>query len=108
MPVVAVIFFGSPTVSSGSSTAYLGRIEGSLIEALWCVAASVITAASGLEVDLNADTRHLFAYVPQGNTILSGTLAENMRMAKADATDEEIVEALKTATMPPTRKSWRP
>lgn len=58
---------------------------------------AVITAASGLEVDLNADTRHLFAYVPQGNTILSGTLAENMRMAKADATDGEIIEALKTA-----------
>ena len=58
---------------------------------------AVMRTAGGLEVDLNADTRHLFAYVPQGNTILSGTLAENMRMAKEDATDEEIVEALKTA-----------
>lgn len=44
---------------------------------------------------MNAETRHLFAYVPQGNTILSGTIAENMRMAKEDATDEEIIEALK-------------
>ena len=50
-----------------------------------------------LEVEMNADTRHLFAYVPQGNTILSGTIAENMRMVKEDATDEEIVEALKIA-----------
>lgn len=58
---------------------------------------AVMRTAGGLEVDLNADTRHLFAYVPQGNTILSGTLAENMRMAKEDATDEEIVDALKTA-----------
>ena len=58
---------------------------------------AVMRTAGGLEVDLNADTRHLFAYVPQGNTILSGTLAENMRMAKEDATDEQIVEALKTA-----------
>ena len=46
---------------------------------------------------MNADTRHLFAYVPQGNTILSGTIAENMRMVKEEATEEEIVEALKIA-----------
>ena len=32
---------------------------------------------------------------PQGNTILSGTIAENLRMVKQDATDEEMIEALK-------------
>ena len=56
-----------------------------------------IEASNGTSVPMNADTRHLFAYVPQGNTILSGTIAENMRMAKEDATDEEIVDALKAA-----------
>ena len=50
-----------------------------------------------VQVDMNAETRHLFAYVPQGNTILSGTIADNMRMVKEEATDEEIIEALKTA-----------
>ena len=35
--------------------------------------------------------------MPQGNTILSGSIAENMRMIKEDATDEEIIEALKIA-----------
>ena len=45
--------------------------------------------------EISADTRCAFAYVPQGNTILSGTIAENMRMVKEDATDEEIIEALK-------------
>lgn len=54
-----------------------------------------IKASNGEYVEANADTRHLFAYVPQGNTILSGTIAENMRMVKEDATDEEIIEALK-------------
>ncbi|MGN0479325.1 MAG: ABC transporter ATP-binding protein [Hominenteromicrobium sp.] len=57
----------------------------------------VIRAADGCELPMNADTRHLFAYVPQGNTILSGTIAENMRMVKEDATDEEIIEALRIA-----------
>lgn len=56
---------------------------------------SFLRASDGREVEMNADTRHLFAYVPQGNTILSGTIAENMRMVKEDATDEEIIEALK-------------
>ena len=50
-----------------------------------------------LAIDMNAETRHLFAYVPQGNTILAGTVAENLRMIKEDATDEEIIEALKIA-----------
>ncbi len=48
-------------------------------------------------VPANAESRHLFAYVPQGNTMISGTIAENMRLAREDATDEEIIEALKTA-----------
>ena len=54
-----------------------------------------IIARDGTSIESNANTRPLFAYVPQGNTILSGTIAENMRMVKEDATDEEIMEALK-------------
>ena len=45
----------------------------------------------------NVDIRRYFAYVPQGNTILSGTIAENMRIVKENATDEEIIECLKCA-----------
>lgn len=56
-----------------------------------------LIASNGEAVEMNAETRHLFSYVPQGNTILSGTIAENMRMVKAEAADEEIIEALKTA-----------
>lgn len=54
-----------------------------------------LTSANGTEVEMNADTRHLFAYVPQGNTILSGTIEENLKMVKEDATEEEMIEALK-------------
>ena len=55
----------------------------------------ILAAQNGEKVEANANIRYLFAYVPQGNTILSGTIAENMRMVKEDASDEEIVEALK-------------
>ncbi len=48
-------------------------------------------------VPLTPSTRKLFSYVPQGNTMFSGTIAENMRNVKEDATDEQIIEALKAA-----------
>lgn len=48
---------------------------------------------------LNASfsTRRMCSYVPQVNSILYGTVAENLRAIKEDATDEEIIDALKTA-----------
>ena len=36
-----------------------------------------------------------FVYVPQGNTLLSGTIRENLKLGKLDATDEEMEEALR-------------
>lgn len=56
-----------------------------------------LSAENGEAIPINADLRQFFSYVPQGNTMLSGTVAENMRMVKEDATDEEIISALKTA-----------
>ena len=35
-----------------------------------------------------------FVYVPQGNTLLSGTIRDNLLIGKPDATDEEMKEAL--------------
>lgn len=42
-------------------------------------------------------TRGLFAYVPQGNILFSGTLRENLLLFNASATDDEISESLKCA-----------
>lgn len=49
------------------------------------------------ELPISPSVRRLFSYVPQGNTMFSGTIAENMRNVKEDATDEEIIDALKLA-----------
>ena len=46
---------------------------------------------------VSPESRALISYVPQGNTLLTGTIAENMRLAKQDATDEEIIDALQLA-----------
>ncbi len=40
-------------------------------------------------------TRCNLAYVPQGNTLLSGTVRDNLRLGRLSATDEEMKEALR-------------
>lgn len=49
------------------------------------------------QIFVSPATRRLFAYVPQGNTLLSGTIAENLRLVCPDASDEELLAALRTA-----------
>lgn len=51
----------------------------------------------GEKMELTPSARKLFSYVPQGNTMFSGTISQNMRNVKPDATDEEIIAALKLA-----------
>lgn len=58
---------------------------------------SISADGSSESLPLTASARKLFSYVPQGNTMFSGTIAENMRVVKPDATDDEIIEALKSA-----------
>ncbi len=53
--------------------------------------------SEGKCMELTASVRQIMAYVPQGNTMFAGTIAENMRNVKEDATDEEIIDALKMA-----------
>ena len=59
---------------------------------------SVTVNASGEEsIPVSAATRGLFAYVPQDNVMFADSIAENLRIMKADATDEQINEALRKA-----------
>ncbi len=44
-----------------------------------------------------ASLRHRMAAVPQEVQLFSGTIAENLRIAKPDATDTELVEACRSA-----------
>ena len=53
--------------------------------------------ARGRRHVLGPQTRRYFSYVPQGNTLLAGTIAENLRLVNPAATDEEIVAALEGA-----------
>ena len=49
------------------------------------------------KLPVSADTRHHFVFVPQGNTLMSGTVRYNLQLARPEATDEELREVLHTA-----------
>ncbi len=51
----------------------------------------------GSQIPVSAATRADFVFVPQGNTLMSGTVRDNLLLAKSDATDDEMLEVLHVA-----------
>ncbi|MBQ9604422.1 MAG: ATP-binding cassette domain-containing protein, partial [Firmicutes bacterium] len=51
------------------------------------------------KIAVDSGTRKLFAYVPQGNMVLSGTLRENISFCRPEATDEDIQKAAENAVI---------
>lgn len=49
------------------------------------------------QINASPLTRCNLSYVPQGNTLLSGTIRENLKMGNPSATEEEMQKALHTA-----------
>ena len=49
---------------------------------------------SGESIPVTRSTRGLFAYVPQGNLLLSGTLRENLTITRPQASEEELRQAV--------------
>ena len=56
-----------------------------------------IQTKDGIKIPVSDSTRRFCAYVPQGNAIFSGTVADNLRIVCPEATDEDLIEALKVA-----------
>jgi len=49
------------------------------------------------QVEISPATRRLFSFVPQGNTVFSGSIEENLRIGNPDATREEIEKCARMA-----------
>ena len=56
-----------------------------------------LCAEDGCRADISASTRALFAYVPQGNTMFSATVRENLLLIRPDATDAQLYDVLRAA-----------
>lgn len=57
----------------------------------------LLNRPDGESYPIRACTRSAFTYVQQGNTAMSGTIADNLRMAKPTATTEEMETVLQHA-----------
>jgi ABC-type bacteriocin/lantibiotic exporter with double-glycine peptidase domain len=80
---------------SGEGKTTLLRILLGLVEP--CSGTAELVGDTGTVYPINAGTRNRFAYVPQENSIFTGTIAHNLRIVAPEATEEEMVEALKVA-----------
>lgn len=55
----------------------------------------VFFQTTGGRIPVSWQTRGLFAYVPQGNFMMSGTIRENLLFVRGDASEEELQQALR-------------
>lgn len=90
--------------SPGSMTAVLGETGAGKTTLIRLILALVTPTAGRVtlyneaeEVDTSPLTRCNLVYVPQGNTLFSGTIRENLLLGRPDATDEELWEVLRIA-----------
>ena len=88
----------------GSSTAVLGETGAGKTTLIRIILAllkpqqgSVTIYDSHESMALTPRMRCNIVYVPQGNTLLSGTIRDNLRLGRLGATDREMAEALHTA-----------
>ena len=90
--------------AAGSKTALMGH-TGAGKTTLFRLLLGLIKPNQGSMELFNADnrqaisehTRSNFVFVPQGNSLMSGSIRYNLQLAKPDATDEELREVLHTA-----------
>lgn len=61
------------------------------------VGTMTMSTVSGEKISVSESTRRFCSYVPQENVVFSGSIADNLRMVKPEATDAELEFALKTA-----------
>lgn len=52
---------------------------------------------NGVQMKCWVKSRKLISYVPQGNNLMFGTIADHLRMEKSDSTAEEMKVVLKIA-----------
>ena len=88
--------FTAVTGASGSGKSTLLKL---LLGVYRPASGSLVARSGGEEISLSDGTRGLFAYVPQGNLLFSGTLRENLLLVRPQAGEEELTQAIRAAAM---------
>ena len=92
------------TIESGETIAFVGpsgegkttiiRLILSLINP---TEGNVLLSEGDLVKEINRNYRELISYVPQGNTLFSGSIRDNLKYGNPNASDDEIKAALSNA-----------
>jgi len=88
---------GTMTVIMGQTGAGKSTLSRLVLGLLKPDAGSVSLYGAEGEFPAGPAVRGNFLYVPQGNSLLSGSIRENLLLARADASEEDLREALHTA-----------
>lgn len=88
---------GSMTAIIGSTGAGKSTLVRVIMALLKPDSGSVTLYDGTHEVPSGVRTRCNFMYVPQGNSLMSGSIRENLLLAKPDATEDELREVLHLA-----------
>lgn len=86
---------------AGSTTAIVGETGAGKTTLIRLLLALVKPTEGSVLIDgqnITARHRGAFTYVPQGNTLLSGTIRDNLLMGRPDADDEELWHVLDVAS----------
>lgn len=100
----AILSHFSCDFPKGSTTAILGETGAGKTTLIRLVLALLKPTEGSVEMYDDARTAHVsprtrcnLVYVPQGNTLFSGTIRDNLLLGNPDATEEEMRQALETA-----------
>lgn len=88
---------GSVTAIMGLTGAGKSTLTRIMMALLKPDSGSVTLYSDGREIPSSSLTRANFRYVPQGNSLMSGTVRENLLLADPSATEERMREALHLA-----------
>lgn len=99
----SVLYNVSFDIQKGENIAFTGHSgcgKSTVLKLLMCLfrpdsGSIIIQKAEGTETELSSKWHRLFAYVPQGNHLMNGTIKEIITFADAQADDDRIARALK-------------
>ena len=80
-------------ISGGGKTSLFQLLLGMFVP----VSGRICFETGAAELPASRATRALFAYVPQGNTLISGSLRENLTLFSGEMPDERLLQAADTA-----------